>query len=45
MFNKVCGSDYVSKTFSKRLRVDDIIEYWNADVADFRLLSENYYLY
>ena len=45
MFNKVCGSDYMSKTFSKRLRVDDIIEYWNADVADFRLLSENYYLY
>lgn len=45
MFNKVCGSDYVSKTFGKRLRVADIAGYWNADVADFRLLSENYYLY
>lgn len=45
MFNKVCGSDYVSKTFSKRLKVEDIAGFWNADVADFRLLSENYYLY
>ena len=45
MFNKVCGSDFVSKTFSKRLKVEDIAGFWNADVADFRLLSENYYLY
>lgn len=45
MFDKVCGTDYVRKTFSKRLEVADIIDYWNKDSADFRVLSKKYYLY
>lgn len=45
MFDKVCGTDYVRKTFSKRLEVADIIDYWNKDSADFRALSKKYYLY
>ena len=45
MFNKVCGTDFVSKEFSKRFRVSDIIGYWTADIADFRSLSEKYYIY
>jgi len=45
MFNKVCGSDYVSKNFSRRLKVADIIDYWNADAASFRELSKKYHLY
>lgn len=45
MFNKVCGTDFVSKEFSKRFRVSDIISCWTADVNDFRTLSEKYYIY
>ena len=45
MFDKVCGTDYVRKTFSKRLEVEDIIDYWNKDVSDFKSLSKRYYLY
>lgn len=45
MFNKVCGSDYVSKTFSKSMKVADIAEYWKADVESFKALSKKYYLY
>lgn len=45
MFNKVCGTDYVSKTFSERMEVSDIIDYWNKDVNGFRALSKKYYLY
>lgn len=45
MFNKVCGTDFVSKEFSKRFRVSDIESYWTADVEDFRTLSRKYYIY
>ncbi len=45
MFNKVCGTDYVSKEFSKRFLVSDILSYWTADIEDFRTLSEKYYIY
>ena len=45
MFNKVCGSDYVSKTFGSSMMVDDILEYWNADAEAFKALSSKYYLY
>ena len=45
MFNKVCGTDFVSKEFSKRFRVSDILSWWTADVNDFRALSEKYYIY
>ena len=45
MFNKVCGTDFVSKEFGKRMKVSDIVRYWTADVEDFRTLSQKYYIY
>ena len=41
----VCGTDYVRTTFGKRLKVADIVDYWNKDVAHFRSVSQLYYLY
>lgn len=45
MFNKVCGSDYVSTVFGGSMKVSDILEYWNADAEAFKRLSAKYYLY
>lgn len=45
MFNKVCGTDFVSTEFGKRFQVSDIIGYWTADVEDFKALSQKYYIY
>ena len=45
MFDKVCGTDYVRKEFSKRLEVSDIAGYWMKDVAAFKALSKKYWLY
>lgn len=45
MFDKVCGTDYVRKNFSKRLEVSDIIEYWHKDAKQFKALSKKYHLY
>ena len=45
LFDKVYGTDYIRKVFGKRYLVDDIIEYWNKDVEDFREMSKKYYLY
>ena len=45
MFNKVCGTDFVSKTFGSSMKVADIADFWSADVAAFKKLSKNYYLY
>lgn len=45
MFNKVCGSDFVSRTFGRDMRVADIIGYWNKDASAFRALSEKYHIY
>ena len=45
MFNKVCGTDFVSKEFSKRFKVSDILSYWTAETEGFRSLSKKYYLY
>ena len=45
VFDKVCGTDYVRKTFGKSLQVSDIIDYWNADVESFKALSAKYYIY
>ncbi|MBQ0087510.1 MAG: DUF1343 domain-containing protein [Bacteroidales bacterium] len=45
MVDKVCGSDFVQKTFSRTFKVSDIREYWFKDVESFRKLSEKYYLY
>lgn len=45
LFDKVCGTDYVRIEFGKRYKVADIREYWQKDEADFRELSQNYYIY
>jgi len=45
MFDKVCGTDFVRKTFGKRLKVEDIKDYWNKDNESFKTLSKRYYLY
>ena len=45
MFNKVCGTDFVSKEFSKRFKVQDILPYWNADIPAFRSLAQKYWIY
>ncbi len=45
VFDKVCGTDYVSNTFGQTIRVSDIEEFWSAGVEEFRKLSAKYYLY
>ena len=45
LFDKVCGSDYIRKTFGQRYRVSDIIGWWQKDAEAFRDLSSAYYLY
>ncbi|MBR4755844.1 MAG: DUF1343 domain-containing protein [Bacteroidales bacterium] len=45
MFDKVCGTDYVRKQFEKRLKVEDIEDYWAKDVERFRMLSSKYLMY
>ena len=45
MLDIVCGTDYVRKAFEKRLKVEDIVDYWNKDARDFKTLSQKYYLY
>ena len=45
LFDKVCGSSYIRKTFSKNYRFDDIKDFWRKNEAEFRKLAERYYLY
>ena len=45
LFDKVCGSDFIRTEISKRYLFDDIKEYWRKDEAEFRALSQKYYLY
>lgn len=45
MFNKVCGSDYISRVFSKTMKVSSIRGYWSRDVEEFRELSRRYWMY
>jgi uncharacterized protein YbbC (DUF1343 family) len=45
MFDKVCGTDEVRKTFTKSFRVDDIIGLWTNDIPDFRATASKYFLY
>jgi len=44
-FNKVTGGNAVSTAFAKRLKVADILDYWNKDVEDFKRLRAPYLLY
>ena len=45
LFDKVCGTDYVRKEFSKRYKVADIKDYWSKDEASFQELSQKYHIY
>ena len=45
MFDKVCGTDYVRTHFEKRLKVEDIADYWSKDVEGFKELSSKYLMY
>lgn len=45
LFDKVCGTDYVRKTFGKRYSFDDIAPYWRGDVSGFVEKSKTYWLY
>ena len=45
LFNKVCGTDYIKKTFEKRYKVADFIDYWRKDEEDFRAIAQKYHLY
>jgi len=45
MFNKVCGTDFVTNTFGQTLNVADIKDFWSRDVEDFKKLSAKYYIY
>lgn len=45
MFDKVSGSDFIRKEFSKNNRFGDIQSYWTKDEDIFRKLSKKYYLY
>lgn len=45
LMDKVCGTDYVRKEFSKRYKVADIQSYWRKDEDAFRNLSQKYHLY
>jgi uncharacterized protein YbbC (DUF1343 family) len=45
MFDKVCGTDFIRKEFSKNYRFSDIQSYWTKDEASFKALSKKYYLY
>ncbi len=45
VFNKVCGTDFVSNTFGQSLKLSDIVDFWSKDTEAFRRLSSKYYLY
>ena len=45
LFDKVCGTDYVRKEFSKRYKVADISGYWRKDETSFREMSQKYHIY
>ena len=45
MLDIVCGTDYVRREFGKRLKVEDIRNFWMKDAEAFKELSKNYYLY
>ena len=45
LFDKVCGTDYIRKEFSKTYDFDSVAEYWRKDESAFRALSEKYWIY
>jgi len=45
MFDKVCGTDEVRKTFTKSFLVSDIMGIWTNDIPAFRKTATKYFLY
>lgn len=45
MFDKVCGSDKIRKTFTQRWLVKDIKSMWYQDIKSFRQKAAPYFLY
>ena len=45
LLDKVCGTDYVRKEFSKGYKVSEIIDYWRKDEDSFRILAQKYHIY
>lgn len=45
MFDKVSGSKNIREMFTKRMKYNDIKDYLEKDIATFKKLSENYYMY
>ncbi len=44
-FDNVCGSSKVRELFLKNMKYDDIKNYLNKDIKEFKKLSKRYYLY
>ncbi|MBK3516999.1 exo-beta-N-acetylmuramidase NamZ family protein [Carboxylicivirga marina] len=45
MFDKVCGSNKVRKTFTKRWQVADIEEMWHKDIQAYQEKAQKYFIY
>lgn len=45
MFDQVCGTDFIRKTFSETYDWSTCRDYWNKDVEAYRTRSSRYYLY
>ncbi|MCK5824182.1 MAG: DUF1343 domain-containing protein [Ichthyobacteriaceae bacterium] len=45
MFDKVCGSDTIRKTFTKNYKYKDIEQLWEEPAKKFKADSKKYYLY
>lgn len=45
MFDLVCGSKQIRERFSTNHRWEDISDYWNKDIEDFRKKAKRYKLY
>lgn len=44
-FDNVAGTDKVRKMFTQRMKYEDIEQFLNKDIADFKARSKKYYLY
>ncbi len=45
MFDKVCGTDKIRKSFEKRFKVEDIQEMWEERIEPFVKKAQPYFLY
>ncbi len=45
MFDKVCGTDNIRKTFEKRFMVQDLLPLWTREIPAFLKMAEKYFLY